>query len=151
MQVQGSSAGIKLSLPSHMVSMFNFYFSALSANKALVQTLCRVPVSLQARPQPVLHRATFNSHQVPRGTVLRSKSNADHQIKVEPLKQSLHCVVCPYEPSYESYLCFISQHNGQRPPHNISANTLSLRVKQQPVSKLFQFSYLETPSLCRTK
>lgn len=41
------------------------------------------------------------SHQVPRGTVLQSKSNADHQIKVEPLKQSFHCVVCPYEPSYE--------------------------------------------------
>lgn len=96
-------------------------FSALSADKALVQTPCRVPTSPQAQPQPILHRATFTSLGVPRGAVLHSKFNADRQIRAEPLKHSFHCVVCPHEPSYESYLSFISQHNGHR---NIPVNAL---------------------------
>lgn len=49
---------------------------------------------------------------VPRGTVPQSKSNAGSPIKAEPLKHSSHCVVWTHEPSYRSYLCFISQRNG---------------------------------------
>lgn len=73
-----------------------------------------LPARLSCRPRavsPCRHRLVPSpsctglrspaSHQVPRDTVLQSKSNTDHQIKVEPLKQSFHCVVCPYEPSGE--------------------------------------------------
>lgn len=73
------------------------------------------------------------SHGVIRGTVLQSKSNTDRQIKVELLKHYFHCVVCPHEPSYESYLCFISQHNGH---HTVYEPMLFITKSEvTPVSK----------------
>lgn len=108
------------------------YLPALSANKALVRILCphmRIPSqSCTGLCSPASHRAI-------RGIVRQSKFNADHQIKVELPKHSFHCVVCPHEPSYESYLSFINQHNG----HHTVYESMFFITKSEatPVCKLF--------------